>query len=93
MCLQLKAEFAADSELHEPVSSTWTSKGNIEALLDSYRDFAPVWKGLLACVALGHGLLVRRADTTHTLVQGKTLGCGSCVICLPSRRGSKGVRF
>jgi hypothetical protein len=80
---------ADDAELHEPISSTWTSKGTIASLVESYRDYAPVWKDLLAYVRSTPAVGSR---DSRSQVRAKTSACGSCATFLRSRRGSKDAR-
>jgi hypothetical protein len=41
---------AVDTDLSEPVTSeSWNAKGDVEALVRSIDDFAPIWKNLMRC--------------------------------------------
>jgi hypothetical protein len=80
---------ADDAELHEPISSTWTSKGTIASLVESYRDYAPVWRNLLACVLSMYAVCSRGS---RSQVRAKTSAYGSCATFLRSRHGLKDVR-
>jgi salicylate hydroxylase len=37
----------ADTELHETSSEKWQRKGDVNALLESYKDFDPMWTDIL----------------------------------------------
>jgi hypothetical protein len=37
----------ADSELHEMAADKWMAKGDPNALLESYKDFDPLWTGII----------------------------------------------